>query len=48
MTIYELCGERGASEASFCECWDAVYASIQREEPAAALLRISDFLAEYP
>jgi adenylate cyclase len=51
VAIYELRGERdgdGASESTFCQRWDAVYASIQREEAGAALIRISDFLGEYP
>ena len=49
--IYELRGDRagdGSSELAFCQRWDAVYASIQREDAAAALIRISDFLGEYP
>jgi len=49
--IYELRGERagdGSSEPAFCQRWDAVYASIRREDAAAALIRISDFLGEYP
>jgi adenylate cyclase len=49
--IYELRGDRagdGSSEPAFCQRWDAVYASIQREDAAAALIRISDFLGEYP
>jgi len=51
VAIYELCGERdgnGSSESAFCARWDAVYASIQREDAGAALMRISDFLGEYP
>ncbi len=49
VAIYELCGARdGTSESSFCERWEAVYAAVRFEEPAAALIRISDFLAEYP
>ncbi|MGH6707435.1 MAG: cache domain-containing protein [Bradyrhizobium sp.] len=51
VAIYELCGERsggGGSELAFCDRWDAVYASIQHEEAGAALIRISDFLQEYP
>jgi len=49
--IYELRGDRagdGSSELAFCQRWDAVYAAIQREDAAAALIRISDFLGEYP
>jgi adenylate cyclase len=49
--IYELRAGRaggGSSELAFCQRWDAVYASIQREEAGAALIRISDFLREYP
>jgi adenylate cyclase len=48
--IYELRGDRAgdsSSEPAFCQRWDAVYASIQREDAAAALIRISDFLDEY-
>ena len=51
VAIYELRGERagnGSSERAFCQRWDAVYASIQREDAAAASIRISDFLREYP
>jgi len=48
ITVYELCGERGDCEQSFCARWEAVYNSIRYAEPAAALLRIADFLAEYP
>lgn len=51
VAIYELCGERdgnGGSELAFCERWDAVYASIRNEEAGAALMRVSDFLHEYP
>jgi adenylate cyclase len=51
VAIYELRGEwarDGSSELAFCQRWDAVYAAIQREEAAAALNRISEFLSEYP
>jgi adenylate cyclase len=49
--IYELRGQRAGaatSELAFCQRWDAVYAAIQHEEAGAALIRISDFLGEYP
>ncbi|MGY2845308.1 NitT/TauT family transport system substrate-binding protein [Bradyrhizobium sp. USDA 4509] len=46
--IFELRGEREASEVSFCQRWDTVYASIRGEQPAAALREISNFLTEYP
>jgi adenylate cyclase len=51
IAIYELCGNRdgdGNAQAAFCERRDTVYASIQRDEAGAVLIRISDFLAEYP
>ncbi|MFT4119719.1 cache domain-containing protein [Bradyrhizobium sp.] len=48
VTIYELVGERATSDVSLCEKWDAVYASIRRDAQATALLRIADFLADYP
>ncbi|MCA6100400.1 adenylate/guanylate cyclase domain-containing protein [Bradyrhizobium australafricanum] len=48
ITVYELCGERGDSELTFCARWEAVYGSIRYAEPAAAALRIADFLVEYP
>jgi adenylate cyclase len=47
--IFELRGQQdGASEQIFCQRWDVVYASIRQDEPAAALVWISDFLAQYP
>jgi adenylate cyclase len=33
---------------SFCQRWDVVYALMRREQPAAALVWLSDFLAQYP
>src|SRR5258708_33081517 len=49
--IYELRGDRpgdDSSELALCQRWEAVYASIQREKAGVALVRISDFLGEYP
>jgi adenylate cyclase len=49
--IYELRGDLVSDESSdlvFCQRWDAVYAAIQREEAGAALIRVCDFLGEYP
>ncbi|HEY0852866.1 MAG TPA: adenylate/guanylate cyclase domain-containing protein [Bradyrhizobium sp.] len=43
--IFELVDDAGRS---FCQRWDVVYALMRREQPAAALVRISDFLAQYP
>jgi adenylate cyclase len=47
--IFELRGQQdGASEQIFCQRWDVVYASIRQDQPATALVWISDFLAQYP
>jgi adenylate cyclase len=51
VAVFELCGERDgedSSQSAFCRSWDAVYGAIHQQSPTAALLRISDFLAEYP
>jgi adenylate cyclase len=37
-----------ASEASFCQRWDIVYAAMRQNQPAAALVWVRDFLAQYP
>ena len=47
--IFELRGETdGASEHVFCQRWEIVYAAIRQEQPAAALVWVTDFLALYP
>lgn len=47
--IFELrCETGGASEHAFCQRWEAVYAAIRRDQPPAALVRVTDFLAQYP
>jgi adenylate cyclase len=47
--IFELRGEQDeASDLAFCECWEIVYAAIRQDQPAAALVAITDFLARYP
>jgi adenylate cyclase len=47
--IFELRGEQqGASELVFCQRWEVVYAAIRQDSPAAALVWIMDFLAQYP
>ncbi|MBR1149497.1 cache domain-containing protein [Bradyrhizobium sp. JYMT SZCCT0428] len=47
--IFELRGETdGASEHAFCQRWEIVYAAIRQEQPAAALVWVTDFLALYP
>jgi len=45
--IFELV-EDAESGRSFCQLWEMVYASMQREPPGAALVWLSDFLARYP
>jgi adenylate cyclase len=47
--IFELRSEQGAaSELAFCQRWEIVYAAMARDQPAAALVRVADFLAQYP
>ena len=47
--IFELRdGTDQASESAFCQRWDVVYAAIRQHQPAVALLRVLDFLAQYP
>ena len=47
--IFELRdGTDQASESAFCQRWDVVYAAILQHQPAVALLRVLDFLAQYP
>jgi adenylate cyclase len=45
--IFEML-DHEESERSFCRRWDAVYGSMRREQPEAALALLSDFLAQYP
>jgi adenylate cyclase len=47
--IFELRdGADQESERAFCQRWDVVYAAIRQNQPAAALVRVLDFLAQYP
>ncbi|MGL4260872.1 MAG: adenylate/guanylate cyclase domain-containing protein, partial [Afipia sp.] len=47
--IFELrCGADGASEQTFCQRWELVYAAIRQDPPATAMVRITGFLAQYP
>jgi adenylate cyclase len=47
--IFELRdGTDQASESVLCQRWDVVYAAIRQNQPAAALVRVLDFLAQYP
>ncbi|KRR00794.1 adenylate/guanylate cyclase domain-containing protein [Bradyrhizobium valentinum] len=47
--IFELRGETdGSAEDAFCQRWEIVYAAIWQDRPAAALVWITDFLAQYP
>jgi adenylate cyclase len=47
--VFELrCEADEASEHAFCGRWEIVYAAIRQDQPAAALVRVSDFLAQYP
>ncbi|MFG3597997.1 adenylate/guanylate cyclase domain-containing protein [Bradyrhizobium sp. RDI18] len=47
--IFELRGETdGAAEDDFCKRWEIVYAAIWQDQPAAALVWVTDFLAQYP
>jgi adenylate cyclase len=45
--IFEMLDHEEA-ERSFCRRWDAVYGAMRREQPDAALARVSDFLVRYP
>lgn len=47
--IFELrCEAGGASEHAFCQRWEIAYAAIRQDQPAAGLVRVTDFLAQYP
>jgi adenylate cyclase len=47
--IFELRGEQDqATDLAFCERWEILYAAIRQDQPAAALVGITDFLARYP
>lgn len=47
--IFELrSGQETASELAFCHRWEKVYAAIEHDQPALALVRLTDFLAQYP
>jgi adenylate cyclase len=47
--IFELCRETdGDSEHAFFQRWEIVYAVIRKDATAAALVRVTDFLAQYP
>jgi adenylate cyclase len=47
--VFELrCEADEDSEHAFCGRWEIVYAAIRQDQPAAALVRVSDFLAQYP
>lgn len=47
--IFELrCEADGAAEHAFCQRWEIVYAAIRRDQPAVALVAVTDFLAQYP
>jgi adenylate cyclase len=51
VTISELRGERAAASAAelaFCRDWDEVFASVERDEGEATLLKLSRFLIDYP
>ncbi|MGL5168490.1 MAG: adenylate/guanylate cyclase domain-containing protein [Afipia sp.] len=47
--IFELRHETDeASEHAFCQRWEIAYAAIRQDPPAAAMIRVTDFLAQYP
>jgi adenylate cyclase len=47
--IFELrCEADEASEHAFCQRWEIVYAAIRQDQPAVALVGVTDFLAQYP